>query len=78
MKAKLKEEIDADLLENRAAMTRHKTSGNPHPVYCGICSETYYTDRETGERFSNLVEAGVDNPFVCDECTAAYHDQAGE
>jgi hypothetical protein len=78
MKAKLREEIDGDILENYVGITDFKTDENQHEITCGMCNKTFYADRETSEGIYRKLEEGLENPFVCNDCQREYEESAYE
>ena len=63
-------ERDAELAEYQNAVTELKTQSNVHGISCSLCNRTYYTDNSTFEGISRAIEEGLDNPFICDRCSA--------
>ena len=67
--------------EERAARvgpTTFKTEENRHELRCGMCGEIYFVDSETFDGVSVAVEAGLDNPFRCEDCEEEYDELAYE
>lgn len=78
MQTTLREEIDGDLGENYVIITDYKTEQNQHEIDCSDCCKTFYTDKETYERFCRTIEQGLDNPFLCNDCQHEYEELAYE
>lgn len=78
MQAKLREEIDGDLLENYVGITDFKTDENRYEITCATCNKTFYADRETSEGIYRKLEEGLDNPFLCNDCQQDYEESAFE
>lgn len=78
MQTKVKEEIDADLMENYVSITDNTTSRNTYKIKCGECNRTLYADKETAETFYRAIRQGWDNPFLCDYCRRDYEELAYE
>ena len=76
MIAKLREEFDADRIEEKIGATRLKTRENPHQVNCASCGEAYFVDRAMFDSISQAIVKGLDNPFVCDRCETEYEEVA--
>lgn len=78
MQTRLREEIDADLLENFVGITDFKTEQNRYEINCRECNKTFYGDRETSEGIYRSMEQGLDNPFLCNDCQLDYEESAYE
>ena len=78
MQAKLREEIDGDLLENYVAITDFKTDQNQYEINCSVCNKIFYADRETSDEIYRKLEEGLDNPFLCNHCTRDFEESAYE
>ena len=78
MQPKMRQEFDADRTEGALAMSRVKTEQNQHEMQCGICFGTFFVDNVTNENVIRGIELGRDNPFVCDDCRAAYEEAADQ
>lgn len=78
MQAKLREEIDGDLLENYVGITDFKTDQNHFEITCGVCNKTFFADRETSEGIYRKLEEGLENPFLCNDCQQDYEESAFE
>ena len=48
--------------------TLFMTERNQHEVNCGLCGRLTYVDAETFNIVSDLIEAGVDDAFRCEQC----------
>lgn len=68
MQTRLREEFDADRIENVVAVTDYITDQNKYEISCGTCFKTLYADRETSEGIYRSIEEGLDNPFLCRDC----------
>ena len=72
----LREEADADYMENCGSMTDYRTQLNKHEVLCGSCGRTVFVDDEINEQFHRAIEHGQDNQLVCDQCREESDDLA--
>lgn len=73
---RIREEFDADRSEEFAKESKIRTDLQDHAVPCSLCFATFYVDKETADHISRAVEAGLDNPFVCSECSEEYEETA--
>jgi hypothetical protein len=78
MQTKMRQEIDADLNEDKGRATRLRTEQNQHEIPCSICSQNFFVDNVTYENVARGIELGRDNPFVCPDCQIAYDEAADE
>jgi hypothetical protein len=78
MQTRLREEFDADLIENFVAITDYITDRNKYEINCGTCFKTLYADKETSEGIYRSIEEGLDNPFLCSECQQELEEEAYE
>ena len=76
MQPKMRQEFDGDRVEGTTAISRVKTKQNQHEIKCGICFGTFFVDNVTYQNVLRGIELGRDNPFVCDDCQAAYEEAA--
>jgi hypothetical protein len=76
MQTKLKEEIDADLIENYVSITDYRTDRNRYEVNCSMCNKTLYADQATSEAIYRSIEQGLDNSFLCIDCEREYDELA--
>jgi hypothetical protein len=67
-------QFDADRLDDRSVYTEYPTPTNQHRLNCGNCNHSVYVDTQTFESATRAIEAGLDNPFLCDECRNEYGD----
>ena len=58
--------------------TTFKTAEHQHELRCGMCGEIYFVDSETLDSVNTAVQAGLDNPFLCEDCEEAYDEVAFE
>lgn len=65
-------ERDADLFEEPIRVSRLTTVENRFEINCSLCNQVYYTDIDSIAQMNRTVELGLDNPFVCEECTENY------
>ena len=72
----LREEADADRIENYVAMTDHKTEQNLYELFCASCGRVMYVDGETKEQFNRAMQHDLDNQFVCDKCQQEQDEMA--
>ena len=72
----LREEADADRIENYVSMTDYRTDLNQYEVLCGSCGRTVFVDKETSEHFSRAMEHDLDNPLLCDDCQHDHDEMA--
>ena len=68
MQIRLREEFDADRIEDFIPITDYVTDQNKYEITCGTCFKTLYADQETSEGLSRAIEEGLDNPFLCNDC----------
>lgn len=78
MQVKLRDQIDADVIENFVAITDYVTNRNKYEINCGMCFKTLYADRQTSEGIYRSIEQGLDNPFLCDDCQQELEEEAYE
>jgi len=78
MQTKLREEIDADLNEDKTGISDYKTRQNQFEINCSVCLKTFYADKETFESLNRAIEQALDNPFLCYECQQDYEESAVE
>lgn len=69
-----REEFDADRFSEPVTFTKVRDGDFVHAVPCSLCNTFYYTDRVTFDRFMRSTAEGIDNPFVCDECSLEYEE----
>ena len=72
----LREEADADRVENYVAITDFKTEQNVNELYCATCGKLFYVDQQTRDKFSRAMEHDLDNQFICDRCRAEDEEMA--
>ncbi len=75
---RIREEFDADRSEEFARESKIRTELHDHAVPCSICFATLYVDKETSDHISRAIEAGLDNPFICSECSEEYEEAAAQ
>jgi hypothetical protein len=78
MQARLREEFDADRVENPVTFTDYMTDRNKFEISCGSCFKTLYADSETSEALLRSIEEGLDNPYLCSECQDELEEEAYE
>lgn len=76
MQTNLRENIDGDLNEGQSRASSFWTEQNQHEMKCSICFEDFFVDNITYENISHVIDEGMENPFVCDECSLAYDEEA--
>lgn len=78
MQARLREEIDGDLVAEYVGITDFRTDVNRFEINCAECNRTYYADSETSDGIYRSIEQGLDNPFLCTECKRELEESAYE
>lgn len=73
---KLREEADADRVENIVEITDFKTDQNKYELFCGSCGKAFYVDKETSESFNRAMEHDLDNQFLCSDCEREQDEMA--
>ena len=68
MQTRMRREVDGDLTETYNSVTEFRTRFNRDQIICADCAKSFYTDKETYERFCATLERGLDNPFLCADC----------
>lgn len=58
--------------------TAFKTERNTHEVHCGMCGATIYVDQGIYTFAQEGIQAGLDNPFKCENCEREYDDLSYE
>ena len=48
--------------------TSYETPANRFEVRCGMCGDLYYVNEAVLAAIDTAVAAGLDNPFMCDDC----------
>ena len=76
MQTRLREEIDGDFNDNYVGIVDHKTKLNNHEINCSECNKTFYADKDEYEKVARVIEQGLDNPFICDECRTEFDELA--
>ncbi|MBX7055723.1 MAG: hypothetical protein K1X36_12270 [Pyrinomonadaceae bacterium] len=74
MQTRLRQEFDSDRTENFVSIAELRTGRNTHEIMCGVCFRPHFADDTTYESICRSIEQGLDNPFVCDDCQAAYDE----
>jgi hypothetical protein len=64
----LREEADADRIENYVTVTDTRTGQNQYEMFCGSCGKIMFVDKETNERFKRAIEHDLDNQLICEAC----------
>ena len=68
----LRSYIDPDQPTATTNPTPFKTPANEYEVRCSSCGETFFVSESVYLFAKEGIEAGLDNPFKCDECEEAY------
>lgn len=68
----LRSHIDPDQSSAQANPTPLKTGKNQHEVRCSICGDAFYVSESVFLFAKEGIEAGLDNPFKCDDCEEEY------
>lgn len=68
MKARSREEYDADTHESYGGPTRLRTDDNKKLVTCGACGDAYYVSEVLFESMKSRVGYDPGNAFVCPRC----------
>jgi hypothetical protein len=58
--------------------TSYETPVNRFGVRCGMCGDLYYVNEATLAGIDTAVAAGLDNPFMCDDCREETDELAYE
>lgn len=58
--------------------TTEKLGLNQFGIRCSMCGDLYYVDEATFARIAEVVETGLDNPFLCEDCETEYDELAYE
>jgi hypothetical protein len=74
----LRNSVDADRFDAQKHSSVFATEQFRHEIKCGICFDDYYVDNITHENVCRAIDQGLDNPFVCEECSVAYDDDAND
>jgi hypothetical protein len=72
----LREEADADRIENYLSMTDHRTDLNQYELLCGSCGRSVFVDKDTSAHFRRAMEHDLDNLFLCDHCQTEMDELA--
>ena len=56
--------------------TEYPTGRNCHELRCGMCGSVSYVAAEVVQGVSEVVQAGLDNPFLCAACEEEYDELA--
>lgn len=75
---RLRSQLDPDQQSATTGPTSFKTEVNEYEVRCSMCGRLAYVDEETLKSVRRAIEAGADNPFVCEICEEEYDDLAHE
>jgi hypothetical protein len=73
-----REEIDGDLSENYVSISDYKTEQHQHEIICSVCCKTFFANKATHDNICRVIEQGLDNPFLCDDCQQEYDELAYE
>lgn len=68
MKARLREESDADTHTGFGVPTRLRTDENNRLVTCSMCGDAYYVDETTFASIHRAIGYDPENPFTCPRC----------
>ena len=69
-----REQFDADRVEDGQTYSTHPKGQNVFNVNCGICNRSLYVEKDLYASIAGSVEKGIDNPFICDDCSEEYVD----
>ncbi len=73
--ARLRSQLDPDQ-QNKSGPSTFRTKENEYELRCSMCGRLAYVDEETLEGVRTAIEAGADNPFVCENCEEEYEEIA--
>jgi hypothetical protein len=68
MQIGLREEIDGDLGEHFVSVSDYRTDQNRFEIRCGLCSSPFFANKVTHDNIVRVIDRGLENPFVCDDC----------
>ena len=68
MKARLREEYDADTHESYGSPTRLRTDENKNLVTCSACGDAYYVADSLFRTLETRIGYDPGNAFVCPRC----------
>lgn len=73
MKTRIKEEYDADVIKTNEP-TEFQTETNRFAINCGVCGGAYFADESYRMESERAAELGIDEPFVCRDCSEEYEE----
>ncbi len=59
---------DGDPSENYVVVTDYETPHNQYEINCETCGKVLYADKETFDRIERMIEQGLENTFLCNDC----------
>ena len=68
----LRSHLDPDQRSATTNSTSFKTEKYEYEVRCSNCGESFFVTESMYLFAKQGIEAGLDNPFKCDECEEAY------
>lgn len=68
----LRSHLDPDQTAAKTNPTTFKTEKHEYEVSCSSCGDSFFVTESMYLFAKQGMEAGLDNPFKCDECEEAY------
>lgn len=70
----LRSHIDPDQANAFPGPTKIESEQNRYQVRCGLCNAPFYVDEGMYRFAKEGMEAGLDNPFKCEDCEQEYDE----